>query len=143
MKNIRVLSNYVGMIFLVNLTKDMRKHMEVVKLCWNDFLSKANDKNVIYSGDGSIFFGMNLLVNLTKKVREKLMEVVRLCWNDFLSNLVSCIIFWIKFLLFHYNTLYFPGVFGNFGSLWAYPSAHSGEAKYISIWLERWPGVYV
>ena len=65
-----MLSNYVGMIFLVNLTKDMRKHMEVVKLCWNDFHSKANDKNVIYIGDGSIFFGMNFLVNLTKQARK-------------------------------------------------------------------------
>ena len=90
--------------------------MGVVKLCWNEFLSKANDKNVIYSGGGSIFFGVNLLVNFTKKVK-KLMGVVRLCWNDFISNLVSCIIFSIKFLLFHYNTLYFPGMFGNFGSL--------------------------
>ena len=68
--------------------------MGVVKLCWNEFLSKANDKNVNYSGGGSNFFGMNLLVNLTKKVKQ-LMEVVR----------------------FHCNTLYFPGVFGNFGSL--------------------------
>ena len=57
--------------FLSKTNKRHEKHKGVVKLCWNDFLSKANDINVIYSGDGSIFFGMNLLVNLTKKVREK------------------------------------------------------------------------
>ena len=56
-------SNYVGMIFLVNLTKKVRKHMGVVKLCWNEFLSKANDANVIKSGGW-----------------------VKFCWNDFLST---------------------------------------------------------
>ena len=35
--------------------------MGVVKLCWNEFLSKANDKNVIKSGGW-----------------------VKLCWSDFL-----------------------------------------------------------
>ena len=40
--------------------------MGVVKLCWNEFLSKANDKNVIKSGGW-----------------------VKLCWNDFLSNLTK------------------------------------------------------
>ena len=34
--------------------------MGVVKLCWNEFLSKANDKNVIYSGDGSFFWNESL-----------------------------------------------------------------------------------
>ena len=41
--------------------------MGVVKLCWNEFLSKANDKNVIKSGGGSNCVGMIFLVNLTKK----------------------------------------------------------------------------
>ena len=37
--------------------------MGVVKLCWNEFLSKANNKNVIKSGGW-----------------------VKFCWNDFLSK---------------------------------------------------------
>ena len=37
--------------------------MGVVKLCWNEFLSKANNKNVITSGGW-----------------------VKFCWNDFLSK---------------------------------------------------------
>ena len=37
--------------------------MGVVKLCWNEFLSKANDKNVIKSGGWA-----------------------KSCWNDFLSK---------------------------------------------------------
>ena len=37
--------------------------MGVVKLCWNKFLSKANDANVIKSGGW-----------------------VKLCWNDFQSK---------------------------------------------------------
>ena len=38
------------MNFLVNLTKDVRKPMGVIKLCWNEFLSKANDKNMMKTG---------------------------------------------------------------------------------------------
>ena len=37
--------------------------MGVVKLCWNEFLSKANTKKVINSGGW-----------------------IKLCWNDFLSK---------------------------------------------------------
>ena len=44
-------SNYVGMIFLVNLIKKVTKHVGVVRLCWNEFLSKVNDKNMIKSGE--------------------------------------------------------------------------------------------
>ena len=44
-------------------SKKWKKHMGVVKLCKNEFLSKANNKNVIKSGGG-----------------------VELCWNDFLSK---------------------------------------------------------
>ena len=40
--------------------------MRVVKLCWNEFLIKANNKNVIKSG-----------------------EWVKSCWNDFLLNLTK------------------------------------------------------
>ena len=62
------------------------------------------------------------LVNLTK---QKVMEVVRLCWNEFLWRVASSSSF-----CYFIATSYFPGVFGNFGSLWAYPSSHWGEAKY-------------
>ena len=41
--------------------------MGVVKLCWNEFLSKANNKKVINSGGGSNYVGMVSLVNLTQK----------------------------------------------------------------------------
>ena len=40
-------SIFVGMIFQVHQTKKGRKRRGVVKLCWNESLSKANDKNVI------------------------------------------------------------------------------------------------
>ena len=53
------------MIFftLSKSNKKARKHMGVVKLCWNEFFSKANNKNVIKRGGW-----------------------VKLCWNDFLSK---------------------------------------------------------
>ena len=95
----------------------MRKHMGVVKLCYND--QKAEK-----SGGGSNYVAMIFLVN--KKKWENLWE---------LSNYVGMIFLVIC------NTSHFPGVFGNLSSLWAYPYAHSGEAKYISIWLESRPGV--
>ena len=51
-------SNYVGMIFLVNLIKKVTKHVGVVRLCWNEFLSKENDKTVIKVWDlGQIMLG--------------------------------------------------------------------------------------
>ena len=77
--------------------------MGVVKLSWNEFLGKANDKNTIKSVVGgndflrksnnnkkwanlwefSKYVGVDFLVNLilTKNVR-KPMEVVKLCCND-------------------------------------------------------------
>ena len=42
--------------------------MGVVKLCWNDFLSKVNDKNVIKSGGWSNY-GMIFLWELSNYVR--------------------------------------------------------------------------
>ena len=55
-------SNYVGMIFSIS-NKNVRKYMRVVKLCWNENLSKVKNKNVIKSGGW-----------------------VKFCWNDFLSK---------------------------------------------------------
>ena len=37
-----------------------------VKICWNDFQSKTNDKNVINGGGRVKYVGMIFLVNLTK-----------------------------------------------------------------------------
>ena len=42
--------------------------MDVVKVCWNDFFSKVNDKNMIKSG-GCSNYGMNFLSELSKYVR--------------------------------------------------------------------------
>ena len=46
--------------------------MGVVKLCWNEFLSKANETNVITNELGQII--------LETKVK-KHWGVVKLCWN--------------------------------------------------------------
>ena len=78
-------SKYVGMIFLVNLTKNVRKNRGVVKLCWNKFHSKENNKNVIKSGGGSKYVGMIFLVNLTKKY-EKIGELSNYVGMNFLAK---------------------------------------------------------
>ena len=44
----------------------MRKHMGVVKLCWNEFHSKANEKNVIKSGE----LGQIILETKVKNIGE-------------------------------------------------------------------------
>ena len=55
------------MIFLVNLTKKkVSKRRGVVKLCRNEFPSKANNQNVKKVGGGSNYVGMIFLVDLTK-----------------------------------------------------------------------------
>ena len=52
------------MISLVNLTKQkVRKHNGVVRICWNEFLSEANNNK-----------------------SDKQWGWVKLCWNDFLSK---------------------------------------------------------
>ena len=48
--------------------------MGVVKLCWNEFLSEANNKKVINSGGGSNYVGMISVVNLSKQKSEKKYE---------------------------------------------------------------------
>ena len=81
-------SNYVGMIFLVNLIKKVTKHVGVVRLCWNEFQSKVNDKNMIKSGElGQIMLEWfsSLLVNLTKKW-ENIWELSNYVGMNFLAK---------------------------------------------------------
>ena len=67
-------SNCVGMIFLVNLTKKWGNISEFSN--YVGFLSKANETNVIKSGE----LGQIILATKVKKH----WGVVKLCWNEFL-----------------------------------------------------------
>ena len=64
----------------------MRKHTGVVKLCWNEFLSKANDANVIKSGGWVKLCGNNFQSKSNKKSEKIVGEFIKLCWNEFLSK---------------------------------------------------------
>ena len=58
------------MIFLLSLTTTKkRKHMGVVKLCWNVFLSKSNNNKKRGNGwELSNYVGMNFLAKQTIKM---------------------------------------------------------------------------
>ena len=63
--------------------------MGVVKLCWNEFLSKANNKNVIKSGGWVKLCWNDFLSNLTKKLRKHIWELSNYVGMIFLVNLIT------------------------------------------------------
>ena len=54
-------------------------------MCWNEFISKANDKNVIKNG-GWVKLCWNDFLSKSNKKVTKHVGVVRFCWNEFLSK---------------------------------------------------------